>query len=107
MPVRDRLLPVRVLPTNEARRYLSKASQLFRERGADAEPVFFGPHREPSGVILSYERYVQLLDLVDDLAAALEVRRRDKSDDGARMTLEELIREQGFDPGDPRLSSDD
>jgi antitoxin StbD len=100
MPVRDRATPPTVLPTNEARKCLSKAAQLFKERGADAEPVFFGPHREPAGVMLSYERYLHLLDLLDDLTIALEVRKRDRADQGERLTLEELIREQGFEPAD-------
>lgn len=94
-----------VLPMKEARRILPQASRGFRERGAAAEPVFFGAHRRPTGVLLSYERYIKLLDLVDDLAAALEIRKRDRSDTGERLTLEELIASQGMDPKDFGLTS--
>lgn len=37
-------------------------------------------------------------NLVDDLRIAEEVRERDSKDAGERMTLEELIEAQGFDP---------
>jgi antitoxin StbD len=84
----------------EARRSLPQTSRRFREKGAEAEPVVFGPHRKPSGVMLSYERYNKLLDLLDDFAAALEIRRRDRADTGERLTLEELITDQGFDPAE-------
>jgi antitoxin StbD len=89
----------------EARRSLPQMSRCFREKGAAAEPVFFGSHRKLVGVMLSYERYLQLLDLLDDLASALEIRRRDRMDDGERMTLEELIEDQGLDPSEFGLSS--
>ena len=81
MAVRDR--PIEVLPTSVARKALSKTSQEFSKRGAEAEPVFFGAHRKPTGVMLSYERYLWLLDRVDDLAIALEIRQRDASDTGS------------------------
>lgn len=97
---RQRATPADVLPTSVARRELTKTSREFVEKGVDAEPVFFGAHRKPQGVMLSYQRYLQLLDVLDDFAIALEVRRRDRSDQGTRLSLEELIREQGFEPAD-------
>ncbi len=102
MPLlRDRsATPPEVLPMKEARKSLPQTSRCFREKGAEAEPVFFGAHRKPAGVMLSYERYVKMLDLLDDLAAALQIRQRDRADAGERLTLEELIREQGFDPAE-------
>jgi len=50
--------------------------------------------------MLSYERYLEMLDLLDDLTMALEIRRRDRADDGSRLSLDELIRGQGLDPSD-------
>lgn len=41
-----------------------------------------------------------LENLADDLAIALEVRARRASDSGDRVTLEEFMREQGYDPAD-------
>jgi hypothetical protein len=43
-------------------------------------------------------------DVVDDIAIAIQVRERDVNDAGERMTLDELIRSQGFAPDDPRLA---
>jgi hypothetical protein len=105
MPVRERTRTTapEVLPTNEARSRLSATSRAFVERGAKAAPVFFGPHRKPVGVMLSYEFFVGMLDLIDDLAIAAEVRRRDQVDDGSRLSLEELAREHGFEPEDVGL----
>lgn len=90
----------------EARKSLPEASRRNRELGAEAEPVFFGPHRKPDSVLLSYERYVKLLDLIDDMAAALEIRRRDRADEGERLTLEELVLSQGFDLSEFGLSDE-
>jgi hypothetical protein len=94
VPVRDR--PVDVLPTSEARRALSQTARRFLELGAEAEPVFFGAHRKPAGVILSFERYMQLLDRLDDLAIAQLVRDRDGADTGRRITLDELMAKHGL-----------
>ena len=95
MTVRDR--PIEVLPTGEARRTLSQTSRDFTERGIEAEPVFFGAHRKPAGVMLSYERYMHLLDQLDDLEIALEIRRRDQRDTGERIELDDLLVELGMD----------
>lgn len=97
--------PPEVLPMKEARRVLPSMSRCFAEQGADAEPVYFGAHRRPTGVMLSYERYRQILDLVDDLVAVLEARKRNRQDDGTRMSIEDLIRDQGLDPAEFGLQS--
>lgn len=95
MTVRDR--PIEVVPTGEARKKLPQTSRDFLEKGVDADPVFFGAYRKPAGVMLSFERYMQLLDHVDDLAVALEVRRRDAADTGDRVTLDAVLAEAGLD----------
>ena len=105
MPVTS-AIPSEVLAMKEARQGLPGLSRCFAERGAAAAPVYFGAHRRPTGVMLSYQRYLGLLELVDDLVAALDVRLRDASDAGERMTLEELIADQGFDPADFGLTDD-
>jgi hypothetical protein len=92
--------PATVLPMKEARRTLPATGRVFAERGAAADPVFFGARRQPTGVMLSYERYLTLLDLLDDLTAAIEIRKRDREDTGERLTFEELIVQQGFDPSE-------
>jgi PHD/YefM family antitoxin component YafN of YafNO toxin-antitoxin module len=89
-----------VLPTREARERLSGFLKESRERGADAEPVFFGAHRKPEAVVLSYQAYEELVDALDDALIAREVAARDASDSGKRMELVDLIRSQGFDPAE-------
>lgn len=38
--------------------------------------------------------------LIDDLRVAEDIQIRDAADTGARLTFDELIRGQGFDPAD-------
>lgn len=54
--------PHEVLATREAREQLPTLLAAFRAEGADAEPVVIGARRRPEGVVLSYERYLQLLE---------------------------------------------
>lgn len=53
--------------TTEARTALSQTLERFRELGAGAEPLVFGDHRRPEGVVLPYEVFVQLEDHIDQL----------------------------------------
>jgi antitoxin StbD len=69
--------PHEVLATREAREQLPSLLSAFRAEGANAEPVVIGAHRRPEGVVLSYARYLQLLEgrervrtILDDRAAA-------------------------------------
>jgi PHD/YefM family antitoxin component YafN of YafNO toxin-antitoxin module len=89
-----------VLPTREARKRLSGFLRESRERGVDADPVFFGAHRKPEAVVLSYAAYQDLVDALDDVLISREVAARDAVDSGERMDLVELIRSQGFEPAD-------
>lgn len=86
-----------VLPTGQARRSLHTLTREFEEHGVDADPVFFGAFRKPAGVMLAYDRYIQMLDQLDELEIALQIRRRDAVDDGTRLTLDEVLAEHGFD----------
>ena len=92
--------PAEVLPTSEARKALPRTSRDFEEQGAKAKPVFFGAHRRPAGVMLSFARYIELLDRIDDLSSALQVRLRDRSDDGARYSVDDVLNEMGFERGE-------
>ena len=85
-----------VLPTTEARSRLNRIVAGFD--AGDREPVFIGPHRRPVAVLLSAEAYRQLLDAIDDLTIAEQVRARTASDDGRRLRLEELAEAIGQDP---------
>jgi hypothetical protein len=57
-------------------------------------------HRKPEGVILSYERYEWLIDVLDELVASEEVRDAQAADTGQRVELADVARDAGFDPGD-------
>jgi antitoxin StbD len=92
--------PRTVIPSAEARNQLSSYLKLFRERGGQADPVVFGSHRKPEGVILSYERYEWQTEILDELVASEEVRDALAEDTGKRVELADVSREAGFDPAE-------
>jgi len=92
--------PQTVIPSAEARDHLSSYLKLFRERGGQADPVVFGSHRKPEGVILSYERYEWQTEILDELVASEEVREALAQDSGKRVELADVSREAGFDPAE-------
>ncbi len=55
------------ISTTEARTSLSQTIARFRAEGAYANPVVFGDHRKPEGVVLPFELYVQLEDQIDQV----------------------------------------
>ena len=85
-----------VLGTNDARAALNRIAAGFE--AGDREPVFFGPHRRPVGVIVSVDSYTEMLDQIDDLVIAREVQDRLANDDGTRLGFDELAEAVGFDP---------
>jgi antitoxin StbD len=92
--------PQTVVPSAEARDRLSSYLKLFREKGGQADPVVFGSHRKPEGVILSYERYEWQTEILDELVASEEVREAIAQDTGKRVELADVAREAGFDPAE-------
>jgi DNA polymerase/3'-5' exonuclease PolX len=92
--------PQPVIPSAEARDHLSGYLRRFREEGDQADPVVFGSHRKAEGVILSYERYLRLTEVLDELVASEEVREAMRKDTGKRMELADVAREAGFDPAE-------
>ena len=55
------------ITTTEARTSLSQTIARFRIEGASADPVVFGDHRKPEGVVLPFELYIQLEDHIDQV----------------------------------------
>jgi hypothetical protein len=51
-------------------------------------------------VILSYERYEWLTEVLDELVASEEVREALEVDTGKRIGLSDVAREAGFDPAE-------
>jgi PHD/YefM family antitoxin component YafN of YafNO toxin-antitoxin module len=92
-------VPQTVVPSAEARDHLSGYLKLFREMGR-ADPVVFGSHRKPEGVIMSYQRYEWLTGILDELVASEEVREALEADTGKRIELSDVAREAGFEPAE-------
>lgn len=65
-----------MLPTTEARAKLSQIAAEFERRGVGAEPVAFGSHRRPQGVIIPWELWLEILPAVEDHLDATEARQR-------------------------------
>ena len=65
----------------------------FREAGADAPPVVFGDHHKPEAVLLSFETFRVLLDVVEDAMLAERTRDRLEKDSGARFSLADVASE--------------
>ncbi|MGH3793491.1 MAG: hypothetical protein ACRDSP_01235 [Pseudonocardiaceae bacterium] len=55
-----------VLPTNEARARLNQIAAAFDRAGTTAEPVVFGSHRRPQGVIVPWELWRELAPVLED-----------------------------------------
>jgi antitoxin StbD len=92
--------PQTVVPSAEARDHLAGYLKHFREKGEQADPVVFGSHRKPEGVILSYQRYEWQMEILDELVASEEVREAIAKDTGKRVELADVAREAGFDPAE-------
>ena len=65
-----------VLPTTEARARLSRIAADFDRQGAAAEPVTFGSHRRPQGVIVPWELWLEILPAIEDRLDAVEAQER-------------------------------
>ena len=89
-----------VIPSMEARASLSTYLEDFRANGVSAEPVVFGSHRKAEGVIMSYARYTQLVEFLDDLVISEEVAEALANDRGRRTSAADVARQAGIDPAE-------
>lgn len=55
------------LTTTEARSALSATLARFRAEGITAEPLVFGDHRRPEGVVVPYDLYIELESHVEQV----------------------------------------
>jgi len=70
------------ISVSDAREGLSRALRAFRD-GDGAEPIFFGAHRKPEGVILSFAQFQGLVEasmLLEDLGDIALIRDRLRAD---------------------------
>ena len=88
-----------VLGTRELRDQMSEILREIREKGAKAKPVIGGANRRPELIILPYEAYMELMDELDNLAIADELKERlPHAFTRPTTSLEDTARELGFDP---------
>lgn len=87
-----------VLATTEARDRLSEILREFERHGASAEPVTFGSHRRPQGVILSWSLWLELLPAIEDHLDAIEASDRLAEAGDRRLNFDEVARALGRDP---------
>lgn len=84
-----------VQSTSDARTHLSSALKLFRRDGVNAEPLVFGSHRRPEGVVIPFELFEAILPAIEDAQIAPLLRER-IADDTPRKSLDEVIGELGL-----------
>jgi antitoxin StbD len=88
-----------VLPTTEARARLSQIVGEFERQGARAEPVTFGSHRKPQGVIVPWALWLEILPAVEDRLDVLEALERVEHAGSERVEFDEAAKKLGRDPG--------
>lgn len=89
-------MTIDVVPTTEARDALPRTLTRFREQGLLAEPMVFGGHRKPEGVVLPFALFERLLPAIEDVALAEQVRERLARGDEP-VDFDTLAAENGFD----------
>lgn len=91
--------PREVLPTTEARAKLSQILAEFEREGVNAEPVTFGSHRRPQGVIIGWDLWLEILPAIEDQLDVTEARHRlDRADD-KRVGFDEAAMAMGREAG--------
>lgn len=94
--------PRTVLPTTEARAKLSQIVAAFERDGVDAEPVTFGSHRNPQGVIIGWDLWLEILPAIENRLDAAETQRRLDRDTGTRLSFDDAAQALDRDPADYR-----
>ena len=92
------LRPLEILPTTEARAKLSQILAGFELDGVNAEPVTFGSHRRPQGVIIGWDLWLEILPAIEDHLDATEARRRLDDAGPDRVSFDEAAQAVGRRP---------
>lgn len=87
-----------VLPTTEVRAKLSQIAAEFERHGVSAEPVAFGSHRRPQGIIIPWEMWLEILPAIEDRLDAAEARHRLEDAGDNRVSFEDAAEAVGRDP---------
>jgi PHD/YefM family antitoxin component YafN of YafNO toxin-antitoxin module len=89
---------VQVEPLASARAQLSETIARISEEGVNAEPVVIGRRRKAEAVLISFELYERLADLIDEIQLAPLIRERLANSTAAPdLTLEEVAESLGAD----------
>jgi antitoxin StbD len=87
-----------ILPTTQARAKLSQILAEFERDGINAEPVTFGSHRRPQGVLIGWDLWLEILPAIEDHLDAAEARHRlDRAGD-EHVSFDDAATALGRDP---------
>ena len=89
------VVTIEVIPTSEARTALPSVLSGFRRDGVAAEPMIFGSHRKPEGVVLPYAMFERLLPAIEEILLTETVRARLASP-GESSDFDEFVTETGL-----------
>jgi hypothetical protein len=92
-----RPIPDGVLTTREAREHISDFLREAREGGIETPVRFYGAQRKPEAAIMSADLANELLDLMDDVVIAEQIRRRTESDEVESGTVDDFLAGAGVD----------
>ncbi len=87
-----------ILPTTEARAKLSRIAAEFERKGSGAEPIAFGSHRRPQGVIIPWELWLEILPVIEDHLDGADAHQRLNDAGSERVTFDAAAAALGRDP---------
>lgn len=87
-----------ILPTTQARAKLSQILAEFERDGVNAEPVTFGSHRRPQGVLIGWDLWLEILPAIEDRLDAIEARHRLDHADDEQVSFDDAATALGRDP---------
>ena len=92
------IIPREILPTTQARAKLSQILAEFERDGVNAEPVTFGSHRRPQGVLIGWDLWLEILPAIEDHLDASEARHRLERAGSERISFDDAATALGRDP---------
>jgi hypothetical protein len=95
--------PPKVESVREAKSHLGSYLDAARTLGVEAPPKFFGAHRRPEAVVLSYEGWLALMDAVENQEIAALVAERSATRGKKSVALDDAMEMLGFDPNEHSL----
>lgn len=97
------LAPPYVETVREAKSHVSQYADDARRLGLEAPPRFFGAHRRPDVVVLSYLAWLKMMDAIENQEIAALVAARHASRGSTSVGLNEAMEMLGIDPNEHSL----